>query len=359
MRKGVLCGIAMLASIALNSSAELSVAAPVKADEQIVFFPTAGYFDAAAGQWRVPVHGWIFEPELGGGVRQWWRKLFDRPLDESDEQDESLLHQRLRWFMVDNERRKQVVVRLAGKRFVLPGSGANGHFSDEVVLPVIGVPEAAKLRFEAVLPVDDKRSFGGEVYLVPAEGLSIISDIDDTIKDTQVRDKAAMLRNTFELPFRAVPGMAETYRNWAAQGAALHYVSASPWQLYPALSEFMLAEGFPGGSFHLRLFRLYDESFSQFLGSSRPHKVETIRLLLQRYPQRRFVLVGDSGEQDPEIYGELARAYPGHITHIFIRNVSGEASDSLRYREAFRELPAGEWEVFRDAAELRGLGVAL
>ena len=74
--------------------------------------------------------------------------------------------------------------------------------------------------------------------------------------------------------------------------------------------------------------------------------------MLERLPKRKFVLVGDSGEKDPEIYGALARQYPQQVLRIFIRDTTGEAADSPRYARPFEGLPRLKWQIFHDAVEL-------
>src|SRR5690606_37686200 len=115
-----------------------------------------------------------------------------------------------------------------------PKSNAGGRFGAELI--VQGGPEgegARPLRKEVrvVTPEDDAREFTAPVFLLPRAGVVVISDIDDTIKHSDVLDKAALLRNTFLEPYRFVPQIAERYRGWTAAGAHLHFVSASPWQL--------------------------------------------------------------------------------------------------------------------------------
>ena len=152
----------------------------------------------------------------------------------------------------------------------------------------------------------------------------MISDIDDTIKISQVTQKRELLRNTFLRPFRAVVGMPALYQAWADQGAEFHLVSSSPWQLYEPLSGFVRAEAFPPATFHLRRIRLKDPTTLISFGAPQELKVQTISALLQRFPARRFVLVGDSGEQDPEAYGQVARQFPDQVAAIFIREVAAE-----------------------------------
>ena len=98
------------------------------------------------------------------------------------------------------------------------------------------------------------------------------------------------------------------------KGAYFHYISASPWQLYPALRQFM-DNHVPRGAVGLRNFRLKDRSFVDFLKSSQSYKVERItEIFCKRYPEHRFILIGDSGEHDPEVYGRIARSFAKQIT---------------------------------------------
>ena len=130
------------------------------------------------------------------------------------------------------------------------------------------------------------------------------------------------------------------------------YVSASPWQLFLPLSEFVRSNGFPAGTFYLKNFRLKDRSFGSLFQNPEEYKPAVIEPLLKQFPNRRFVLVGDSGERDPEVYGALARRFPKQVMRIFIRNVTNEASGSERYERAFHDLPAARWQVFREPAEI-------
>lgn len=134
--------------------------------------------------------------------------------------------------------------------------------------------------------------------MIEPTGVSVISDIDDTIKITDILDgKDAILKNTFFSTAREVPHMSEVYRSWAAQGAHFHYVSNSPWQVFPALDEFLKNHHFPKGSMHLRAV-----STQQLIrGKAGSHKIQTITKILKDFPSRKFILVGDSGEIDPEV----------------------------------------------------------
>ncbi|KAG0045816.1 hypothetical protein BGZ83_008954 [Gryganskiella cystojenkinii] len=180
----------------------------------------------------------------------------------------------------------------------------------------------------------------GVVNLIDPVGISIISDIDDTIKETNVTAGArVILRNTFLRAMQEVPGMATVYKHWWTRGAAFHYVSNSPWQLIPSLLEFFHTHLFPPGSAHLRL---HDSVLKTYFAAAPPgeHKRRSIRELLMDFPERKFILVGDSGEIDMEIYTEMALEHPGQVVKIFIRDLSrprARAAESLANAEALTQ----------------------
>ncbi|KAF9987527.1 hypothetical protein BGZ75_000520 [Mortierella antarctica] len=160
----------------------------------------------------------------------------------------------------------------------------------------------------------------GIVNLIEPEGISIISDIDDTIKETNVTAGARIiLRNTFLKDMQEVEGMAAVYKSWCNRGAAIHYVSNSPWQLIPSLLDFFHTHMFPPGSAHLRM---HDNVLKTYFTTPGENKRRCIREILMDFPDRKFILVGDSGEIDLEIYTEMAVAHPGQILKIFIRDIT-------------------------------------
>jgi phosphatidate phosphatase APP1 len=326
----------------------------IAADEHVVLFATVARADG--DDWVVPLHGWLFEPEedslrRGALIRVLLSSL---PLS-ADEAESATFSRRARAFLVDNERGRHVHVRLGTREFALGPTAENGHGTGEARLPA---EEAAHLaaagwvEIQVALGDDDERQFRGRALLLGERGASIVSDVDDTIKITEVRDRRRMLRRTFLEPFEAVPGMADLYRRWATEGASLHFVSAGPWQLYPALAEFVAEAGFPAGTLHMRNVRLKDSSALELLAGPDEYKTETIGGLLRTFPHRRYLLVGDSGERDPEIYGGLARTFPDQVSSILIRNVTDQSADDPRYRDAFRGVPRERWRIFDDAAEL-------
>lgn len=346
---------------ALQQAALRSV---IKSDEEVVFFPTAGWpapgDDGAGEVWRIPVHGWIYEPELDDLLREALVLSLKEALDLDELPPSATLDERLRSFLFDNERGKRIEVEIAGRVHALSPSQADGHFETILSLPAAEARAAApegRLAVRAITRPDDARVLAGEIFLVEPRGLLVISDIDDTVKITEVRDRKALLRNTFLEPFQAVSGMAEVYRRWIdrAAGDHLHFVSSSPWQLYPALRAMLEQVGFPAATFTLKRIRLKDRSVTVLFADPRETKPEAIEALLAGHPARRVILIGDSGELDPEIYGEMARRHPERIAYIAIRDVTGESAEAARYQQAFRDVPAQRWQIFREPAELRDL----
>lgn len=326
----------------------------LKSDEEAIHFPTSASWDAEQHAWRLPLHAWVFEAESDSLWRNGMMDTLKAGLGLEPDSDGSHYLKERGWrFLVDNERGKRLTLRIGGHEVEMPETGADGHSRGEALLPLDGKSDGNLwIEFETVMAEGDERRFGGQVQLIGEHGVSVVSDIDDTIKHTHVLDRKAMMENTLLREFRAVPRMAALYRGWAEQGVVFHYVTGSPWQLYPPLRDFMQRDGFPRGGFIMRHFRLKDESLVSFLSPSYDYKVKEIDALMRRYPQRRFILVGDSGEYDPEVYGEIARRFPGRVIAIYIRNVTEESLDSGAYDEAMAGTDGVEWRVFTSAETL-------
>jgi phosphatidate phosphatase APP1 len=154
----------------------------------------------------------------------------------------------------------------------------------------------------------------------------VISDFDDTLAVTQVTRPeralaSALFKDSHTQP--VVPGMAGFYRclrlaEPVAPGFAL--VSGSPVQYVPRTAMFLAQHGFPFFGLYLRHLRP-----STLKGYKQPR----IRHLLQALTNR-VVMVGDSGEHDPEVYAEIRRESPERVARIYIREV-GRAADLTRF----------------------------
>lgn len=161
-----------------------------------------------------------------------------------------------------------------------------------------------------------------EVKITEPKGVSLISDIDDTVKKSNISSGAReIFRNTFirELRDLTVEGVQEWYTDMHKQGVMFHYCSNSPWQLFPVLASFFKLGGLPPGSLHLKQ---YSGMLQGIFEPVAERKKGTLTRLLHDFPDRKFLLVGDSGEADLEVYTDLAIANPGRILAVFIRDVT-------------------------------------
>jgi phosphatidate phosphatase APP1 len=171
-----------------------------------------------------------------------------------------------------------------------------------------------------------------KVLLPPATArFGIISDIDDTVVWTNVTNKLKMLLMLTRTnahtrkPFKGVAAFYRALCRGAGGNEAnpIFYVSSSPWNLYTQLVEFMRVQGIPTGPLFLKDFGEHT------LFSSRDHhthKLASIEQILHSFPHLQFILIGDSGEQDPEIYSRVVKMYPRRIRVIYIRNVNPDPS---------------------------------
>ena len=332
----------------------------IKPDESVLIFPTVGW--QTTHGWELEVHGLVYEPHAHKLITGLLRRSLGIEKEELSAGEEKLFSERARYFLVDNERRKRITLKFGTQLEKISPTGPNGHFKAELDFAAPDATPHAFFSFltNGVLDIETVSAntkvhpFRGQIYLVPKTGWSVISDIDDTIKISDVLHRKELIRNTLVRDYRPVPGVADVYRRWAGQGAMFHYVSASPWQLYVPLSDFLATNGFPGGTFHLKQFRVKDSSIFDLFKSPEKYKPAVIEPLLKKFPERKFVLSGDSGEKDPEVYGALARKFPQQIQRIIIRDVTGESSTGPRYQKAFHDLSTNLWQVYKEAAEIQG-----
>lgn len=364
LRQPAILSLLAMAALAL-AGAVARTPDEIESDETVLTIPTDARLSDDGSEWLVPIHAWVFEEEAGSAVRGALIDAFARSLDLSDEQArDGTFRARARLFLVDGERGKRLAVRWAegGETHPLARTEENGRSRSELRVP-IGASDrtGASVKMGGWITATVVPASGGApevatpVRLVPADGVSVISDIDDTIKVSNVRDRKALLVNTFVAPYRAVEGMVAVYRGWADEGATVHFVTATPWQLHGPLTEWLAAEGFPRGTLRMKSFRWKDDTLANLWSAPERTKAPQVEELLRSYPRRRFVLVGDSGESDPEMYAGFARRHPEQVAAILIRNVTDEGPDAPRWQGTFAGVPRSVWRVFDEASELPAL----
>lgn len=327
-----------------------ATASPIDDDTKIVLFDSMAHADGG-GRWILPIRGRVYEPETSV-VR---KSLFAAVLREryglrETQETARNFDERFRWFVSGGESGRQIAVRIAERRIEVGRAGSNGYFDESVAAwwqpPTASGPFVVRI----ALGQGDHRVFEGEVITPQPGAVMVVSDIDDTIKVSHVEDTGKLLDYTFYRDYEAAPGMVELYRRWSHQGAAFHYVSSSPWQLYVPLRDFMRAAGYPPGAVHLKRVHFTDGTIRDLFKKGTETKPARIEALLQRFAGHPFVLVGDSGEQDPEVYASLMRKHTDQVMRIYIRNVTGESRSDLRFRRVFEGIDETRWELFADPA---------
>ncbi len=316
----------------------------------LVAFDTAGHLDASGDFWHVPSEIWAYRPQDSTVRKGLIAGLFRTQYGlEVTAAHQALFDRRINLLLADNVARITPIVRIGSEVPDYPPTGANGHTTTDARIPVY---PATPIATGARIPLEVQTGLGGVVHLVPEEGLSIICDIDDTIKDTGVLDRRRLWESSFFLPFKAVPGMPALLTRLAGRAGAVHYVSSTPWHLYAPLREWLDEDKYPVSSVHLKQIRLKDATVFDIFKGPEVSKPPVITSLVQRWPKRRFVLIGDSGERDPEIYGAVARQFPGRIARILIRRAPGDLSGSDRFASAFNGLGRELWQVFDVPSEV-------
>jgi phosphatidate phosphatase APP1 len=335
----------------------------------ITFFPTYAQWIEAIGVWRVNIHGMVTQPLPVASRRRTVAYAVVKRLLKLDEGQlrSPIFQARSETFLFQRISGQSVQITLGGKLIDVGISKRTGHFeinfdldAQAVSESVVETPYGQKLCFESVDEDLDSRpvTTSGAVQLIHPSGISIISDIDDTVKFTNVADRRELLANTLLREFVPIPDMVDLYKRWSLSGAAFHYVSASPWQLTKPLNEFFHSAGLPDGSMHLKLFRLKDSTPLGRMRSSKKSKQDVIIEIIDHFPNRKFILVGDSGERDPEVYAKVAQQRRTQIAGVAIRRVPSRRSKQ-KVESALKILahavPSDGLRVFTTADEISDL----
>lgn len=266
------------------------------------------------------------------------RALEDEEIDLAQKGFFKLLINSVKRFETDEIKRTTVIITLSDGRTLSGITDKNGYFLINESIENLDTltNEEGWLNYE--ISYDDKvlsreivdqNRFPGEV-LIPSKTakFGVISDIDDTIIHTGVASslKWRVIFNTFfknvdkRLPLE---GAAEFYhllhRGVSGKDSnPIFYVSHSPWNLYRYLELFLTKNNFPKGPILLRSF----SDFGNFKNrKKKPQKQKEILNILNTYPKLSFILIGDSGEHDADIYMEIAEQYPDQIVAIYLRSV--------------------------------------
>ncbi|KAF2639941.1 hypothetical protein P280DRAFT_401151 [Massarina eburnea CBS 473.64] len=194
-------------------------------------------------------------------------------------------------------------------------------------------------------------------YLVPPEGITFISDIDDILRVTKIYNPKEGLLNSFARPFTPWMNMPDIYANWSQtlpNNTHFHYLTTTPEQVTRNYMDFIY-KTYPGGSFDTRPLNFSDVkatlSIRQFL----------LTKVFETFPKRKFVLVADTSNSDVmRDYPQLAHDYPNQVQCILLRNTSATDSDDwFPYdTSGFEGLNNKSYMFFKVPDDLHGLDIA-
>jgi hypothetical protein len=326
--------------------------------KEVTVYDSYGYRDPAdQGMWLVPMRVWVHDnrdtPFVEDAIENWAIGHFEKDLERQLEAGEKAqLRSCLANFIADDKSNEPVSFTFAddanGTNFLFKERTThNGVIAESIRIPdelvrACYARQAGERGWLEIIAESGDHGIGkGRIRFLEPEGLSVVSDIDDTIRITHVpAGKRAVLRNTFLKEFQAAEGMRERYLGFVTQAGAFadtcfHYVSGSPWQLYGPLKRFLFEqELFPAGTVHMKNLRknLLDRGairdiMAFALGgdlATLDQKIRQITNLMIHLPRRKFILVGDSGEKDPEVYRAIRKLFPNQVLEIYIRDVLGE-----------------------------------
>jgi len=211
-----------------------------------------------------------------------------------------------------------VLVEIGGEKHEVE-SGRDGYI--DLVLPAALPPG----RGEALLSIEGYPPVRAPLYVVEAgTDTAIVSDIDDTVMITALPRPVVAFWNTFvrrEASRRPVPGMPLLFNALldANPGALVVYLSTGPWNIAPALEQFLATHGYPPGPL---LLTDWGPTAEGWFRSGQRHKQTELRRLLGEVPDLNWILVGDDGQHDPDVYAAAAEEFPGRVQAIVLRELS-------------------------------------
>jgi phosphatidate phosphatase APP1 len=155
---------------------------------------------------------------------------------------------------------------------------------------------------------------------------AVISDIDDTVlisHSTEIGKKFWLSVSKNAYTRRPFPGVSEFYERLSHQGKhPIFYVSSSDWSLFDLIRDFLRFRKIPEGPILLKDQHINLKNIWKSGVGGHDHKFEKIRLLFSMFPATKWILIGDSGQHDPEIYHEISKEFPSRVLAVFIREVN-------------------------------------
>lgn len=164
-----------------------------------------------------------------------------------------------------------------------------------------------------------------EVFVVPdGQRIGVVCDVDDTVMVTALPRPLLAAWNSFVISEHArmpTPGMAVLMEriHRAHPMAPIMYLSTGAWNVAPTLRRFLSRNAYPEGTL---LLTDWGPTRTRWFRSGTAHKVNSLRRLVREFPDVKWLLIGDDGQRDPDVYNGFALRYPDHVAGILIRNLT-------------------------------------
>ena len=329
-------------------------------EEEVIIYNTYGYSDG--DRWVIPMRVYVLEER--GYLESIVTRAFNW-MTNFNEQERDIFRYRIADFLADSESGEDVVFmfrddpekeafRIRDEEGNYPVSNLNGIIEGFVTLTKSRAEKLLRAQSSDdgwldVVVISNDHKGAGKVRLTAREGLSVVTDIDDTIKITGMpMGRDFVIRKAFFEEYQLAPGMSVRYSEWT--DAAFHYVSGTPWQFYRPLYRFLLCEeNFPQGTFHMKFVPknfgslVTWRSLRELITNEQvtfDQKVRQISDIVNDFPAREFILVGDSGERDPEVYREIESRFPDQVREVIIRDVVNDRERNPERLEGMTVIPA-------------------
>ena len=195
---------------------------------------------------------------------------------------------------------------------------------------------------QALLHVEGRPPVPAPVHVASPEATrGVVCDIDDTVWITGIRHPLRAAWRTFVgngSTRRPVEGMAALLSRLVedSPNAPVIYLSNGPWNLAGPITDFLDRQGFPAGAILLTDWGISPRALFR---SGKAHKRGSLEQLAAELPAVDWVLIGDDGEHDPEIYRDFARAHPQQVAAIALRTVAPIGNLSPETEETIGAIP--------------------
>jgi phosphatidate phosphatase APP1 len=267
-----------------------------RAEGVVLLFPAVGTAK------QVTVSGRVFTEEPGKGS--------------------STLSKNLRALLVPNWANAEVEVRFEGKSASVKSNSEGGFeatFDGEFKPGLHDVEAHVKGASVGKAGVD---------VVSPDAPFFVVVDFDDTVVVSDVLHKSKLIRHALtqdadtQPVVEGMPQMMRCLREDKKERPVFTLVSGSPVQFVPRVAKFLALHDFPPFGLYLR--DIGPNTLSDY-------KQPIIRALMKAVPNP-VVMVGDSGEHDPEVYAQMRDEFPGRVKLVAIHDV-GRDEDKKRFKD--------------------------